>query len=165
MLTQRGESCPRTAPRVLAEPRLSRPSAPRPRGGPVRGHPLAAGYAVNTTARCFVQALFRRLSRRPHRYGRKLLRKRMIASGGSQPSVGKSLRERQRSPQVGRDPESCGYHRQVAAEPGPPTRQPRWGGDVISPAFSRESGAVGSGRIGSPRDSMKADQKVRTIPS
>ena len=81
-----------------------------------------------------VHNLVRILSLRTRRFGRQLLRKRTIASGGSQPSVGKSLRERQRSPQVGRDPETCGYDRQAATE-------------VISPGVSRVSGAVVAGRI------------------
>src|SRR5206468_3378328 len=67
-----------------------------------------------------------------HVKGRKPLRKRTIASGGSLPSVGKSLRKRRKSPQVGRDRETCGLHRQVAIE-------------VISPAGSRVRGAVVSG--------------------
>src|SRR5437773_10420836 len=52
----------------------------------------------------------------PHVFGQQLLRKRTIASGGSHASVGKSLRKRQKSPQVGRDRETCGNHRQVAPE-------------------------------------------------
>src|SRR5437773_7681092 len=54
-----------------------------------------------------------------HVFGQQLLRKRTIASGGSHASAGKSLRKRQKSPQVGRDRETCGNHRQVAPEPGP----------------------------------------------
>ena len=53
----------------------------------------------------------------------------------------------QKSPQVGRDRETCGNQRQVAPEPGPPARHPRWGGDAISPAVSRVRGAVVSGQI------------------
>src|SRR5439155_16209508 len=53
---------------------------------------------------------------------RKLLRKRTIASGGSRPSVGKSLRKRQRSPQVGEDPKTCGLRRPVATEAHFPRR-------------------------------------------
>src|SRR6185436_4990259 len=55
-----------------------------------------------------------------HVAGWKLLRKRTIASGGPRTSAGKSIRERQRSPQVGRDRETCGHHRQVAAKRFPP---------------------------------------------
>src|SRR5439155_15296891 len=54
--------------------------------------------------------------------GQKPLRKRTIASGGSRASVGKSLRKRQRSPQVGRDRETCGVpptHRDRSAFPPP----------------------------------------------
>src|SRR5213078_4200697 len=54
-----------------------------------------------------------------HVFGQQLLRKRTIASGGSHASVGKSLRKRQKSPQVGRDRETSGNHRPVAPEPGP----------------------------------------------
>src|SRR5437773_8204235 len=53
-----------------------------------------------------------------HVFGQKLLRKRTIASGGSHASVGKSLRKRQKSPQVGRDRETCGNTDKIAPEPG-----------------------------------------------
>src|SRR5439155_13651662 len=58
--------------------------------------------------------------------GRKLLRKRTIASGGSRASVGKSLRERQRSPQVGRARETCGT---------PPTSRDRTGVPSTAPVL------------------------------
>src|SRR5439155_10953022 len=77
-----------------------------------------------------------------HVFGQQLLRKRTIASGGSHASVGKSLRKRQKSPQVGSDRETCGNHRQVAPEPGP-RRGTRAGVEMrFSTAVSRVSGAV-----------------------
>ena len=48
VLTQRGGSCPRTAP-PSSRKALVRPSLRASAGRRVRGHPLAAGYAVNTT--------------------------------------------------------------------------------------------------------------------
>src|SRR5437773_2509048 len=53
---------------------------------------------------------------RAHVKGRKPLRKRTIASGGSRPSVGKSLRERQKSPQAGTGQKTCGLRRRAARE-------------------------------------------------
>ena len=94
------------------------------RGGPVRGHPRAKHC-------CRVSRWILPLA--DHDHGRKGLRKRTIASAGSRASVGKSLRERQKSPQVGKDRETCGNHQHVAAE-------------AISPGVSRVSGAVVSDR-------------------
>ena len=63
------------------------------------------------------------------RAGRKPLRKRTIASGGSQTSVGKSLRKRQEI--------AAGRQRSRDLR-APPTSR----GEAISPAVSRVSGAV-----------------------
>jgi hypothetical protein len=71
----------------------------------------------------------RLLSDQPHLFGRKLLRKRTIASGGSHTSVGKPQRKRQKSPQV----MDLRFDRHVASA-------------AVSPAVSRVSGAVVSGR-------------------
>src|SRR5439155_26616351 len=87
-----------------------------------------------------------------HVFGQQLLRKRTVASGGSQASVGKSLRERQKSPQVGRDRETCGLHRQVATE-------------VISPAVSRVSGAVVFGRVGALEQSRSKARSHKSLPT
>ena len=66
---------------------------------------------------------------RPHLFGRTLLRQRTIASGGSHASVGKPQRKRQKSPQV----TDLRFDRHVASA-------------AVSPAVSRVSGAVVSGR-------------------
>jgi hypothetical protein len=71
----------------------------------------------------------RLVSDQPHLFGRKLLRKRTIASGGSHASVGKPQRKRQKSPQV----TDLRLDRHVASA-------------VVSPAVSRVSGAAVSGR-------------------
>src|SRR6476619_624095 len=71
----------------------------------------------------------RLLSDQPHLFGRTLLRQRTIASGGSHAAVGKPQRKRQKSPQV----TDLRFDQQIALA-------------VVSPAVSRVSGAVVSGR-------------------
>ena len=74
---------------------------------------------------CSESSWVRLLSDQPHPFGRKLLRKRTIASGGSHAPVGKPQRKRQKSPQVTdchgpaarpTDRVSCGFPRRLACE-------------------------------------------------
>ena len=101
-----------------------------PRGRPPHPKPAFPQAFQRFSQPCSKSSWVRLLSDQPHLFGRTLLRKRTIASGGSHASVGKPQRKRQKSPQV----TDLRFDRQVASA-------------AVSPVVSRVSGAAVSGRI------------------